>query len=113
MLTRAPKTTFAVADWASTIAQLCSVVGMVLMNVRVTLSPTLNVSAGPGALNSICTISKSESPLAVDTRIDRCVTCETAGVGVGVGGIVDVGVDVGVDSGSWAKRSNRTRRWGG
>lgn len=47
-LTRAPKTTFAVADLASTIAQLCSVVGIVLMNVKVTLSPTLNVSAGPG-----------------------------------------------------------------
>jgi hypothetical protein len=48
MLTRAPKTTFAVADWASTIAQLCSTVGMVLTRVRVTLLPTLNVSVGPG-----------------------------------------------------------------
>jgi hypothetical protein len=48
MLTRAPKTTFAVADFASTIAQLCSVVGIVLMNVRVTLLPTLNASVGPG-----------------------------------------------------------------
>jgi hypothetical protein len=48
MLTRAPKTTFAVADCASTIAQLCSVVGMVLMNVMVTLSPTLKVKLGPG-----------------------------------------------------------------
>ncbi len=44
----APKTTVAVADCALTIAQLCSVVGIVFMSVRVTLELTLTVSAGPG-----------------------------------------------------------------
>ncbi len=61
----APKTTVADADCALTMAQLCSVVGIVLISVRVTLELTLTVSEGPGDCIVVEVFPNPRSPAVV------------------------------------------------